>query len=265
MADDFGQRIEGLHQVGDTPVSTDRHIAVFALDDNGDYAYLTLDANGFLQVTGGTQYAVDDAAGATDIGTLALVVRDDALTTLTPADGDYVQLRVNSEGALWVEFVNTTIAVTATALDIRPLTATTDSVAISDGTDTLAVNADGSINVVASFSAPDSVYHAGNANLVKDTITTVVTRSPGADEFYGAAMVSGAGYCEWQLEFGTTSSEAVILKWWTTPSSPTYYVDLPDYITVSSGETIRVRATNREKAASPASDFTGYASLIRKV
>ena len=46
--------------------------------------------------------AVDDASGATDTGVALLVVRDDALTTLTPIDGDYTQLRVNSTGALHV-------------------------------------------------------------------------------------------------------------------------------------------------------------------
>lgn len=51
---------------------------------------------------GDTQYQVDDAAGATDFGTAALAVRDDALTTLTPADGDYVPLRTDSLGNLWV-------------------------------------------------------------------------------------------------------------------------------------------------------------------
>lgn len=45
---------------------------------------------------------VDGVAGATDTGVLLLAVRDDALTTLTPADGDYTQLRVNSTGALHV-------------------------------------------------------------------------------------------------------------------------------------------------------------------
>jgi hypothetical protein len=45
---------------------------------------------------------IDTATGGTDPGILALATRDDALTTLTPADGDNVQLRVNSEGALWV-------------------------------------------------------------------------------------------------------------------------------------------------------------------
>ena len=40
------------------------------------------------------------------------------------------------------------VTVVATDLDIRDLSASQDNVAISDGTDTLAVNADGSINSV---------------------------------------------------------------------------------------------------------------------
>lgn len=43
----------------------------------------------------------DSAAGATDTGVTILAIRDDALTTLTPADGDYTQLRVTSIGRLW--------------------------------------------------------------------------------------------------------------------------------------------------------------------
>ena len=50
--------------------------------------------------------AVDSAAGGTDTGVAALAVRDDALTTLTPVDGDYVPLRTNSTGALWVRVEN---------------------------------------------------------------------------------------------------------------------------------------------------------------
>lgn len=46
--------------------------------------------------------AIDSAAAGTDTGVAALAIRDDALTTLTPVDGDYVQLRVNSTGALHV-------------------------------------------------------------------------------------------------------------------------------------------------------------------
>jgi len=47
--------------------------------------------------------AVDAAAGASDTGIASLAVRDDALTTLTPIDGDYVRLRTGSTGALWVQ------------------------------------------------------------------------------------------------------------------------------------------------------------------
>ena len=47
-------------------------------------------------------YKVNDAAAAVDIGPAIMLVRDDALGTLTPADGDYTRARTNSRGALWV-------------------------------------------------------------------------------------------------------------------------------------------------------------------
>lgn len=53
----------------------------------------------------------------------------------------------STAGALDVNFTNTSIAVTATDLDIRDLTHVSDSVKVGDGTDFLAVNADGSINI----------------------------------------------------------------------------------------------------------------------
>lgn len=46
--------------------------------------------------------AIDTAAGATDTGVAMLAVRDDDLTTLTPVDGDFVPLRTDSEGAVWI-------------------------------------------------------------------------------------------------------------------------------------------------------------------
>jgi len=52
--------------------------------------------------------ARDSALGATDTGVMALAVRDDTLTTLTPADGDYVPLRVGSTGKLHVTDANIT-------------------------------------------------------------------------------------------------------------------------------------------------------------
>jgi hypothetical protein len=67
-----------------------------SVDDNG--GSLTVDGT----VTATTTLLVDSAAGATGVVFPAGAVRDDTLTTLTPADGDYVNLRTDSLGALWV-------------------------------------------------------------------------------------------------------------------------------------------------------------------
>ncbi len=63
-----------------------------------------VDVTTVIPGTGATQLgkAADAVAGATDTGVSILAIRDDSLTTLTPADGDYAPLRVNSTGALHV-------------------------------------------------------------------------------------------------------------------------------------------------------------------
>jgi len=68
-------------------------------------------AVGILPGTGPTNLgkAVDDVAGASDTGVAVLAVRDDALTTLTPVDGDYVRLRTDNEGSQWVNMSNHTL------------------------------------------------------------------------------------------------------------------------------------------------------------
>lgn len=50
--------------------------------------------------------AVDSPAGSTDTGVAGLYVRDDALSGLTPAEGDYVYGRVDGNGAIWVRASN---------------------------------------------------------------------------------------------------------------------------------------------------------------
>lgn len=65
---------------------------------------LDVDVTRLIPGTGATALgkAVDSAGGATDTGVAVLALRDDTLTTLTPADGDYTNLRVDSTGALHV-------------------------------------------------------------------------------------------------------------------------------------------------------------------
>lgn len=77
---------------------------VIATEDIGGVEYQRIKiADGDATSTGMLKVAaVDEAAGGSDTGLVALAVRDDALTTLTAIDGDYERLRVDSTGALWV-------------------------------------------------------------------------------------------------------------------------------------------------------------------
>ena len=77
---------------------------------DGDASTLRVNSTGALHVTGGgggTEYVVDDAAGATPTGTTTVMERDDALSTLTPIAGDWNHFRSNARGALWVELDTT--------------------------------------------------------------------------------------------------------------------------------------------------------------
>jgi hypothetical protein len=71
---------------------------------NAQTSPLSLTTGGELRVSGGgggTQYAVDVALGATPTGSLAVYKRDDALSTLTPIEGDAIDGRVDAFGAIW--------------------------------------------------------------------------------------------------------------------------------------------------------------------
>jgi hypothetical protein len=63
-----------------------------------------VDVASIVPGTGATNLgkAIDTATGGTDTGVLALATRDDALSALTPVEGDNVQLRTDANGALWV-------------------------------------------------------------------------------------------------------------------------------------------------------------------
>ncbi len=87
--------------VGSLPAGSN---AIGKLAANSGVDIGDVDVTSVIPGTGATNLgkAIDSATGATDTGVLALATRDDALSTLTPAEGDNVQLRTTSTGALWV-------------------------------------------------------------------------------------------------------------------------------------------------------------------
>lgn len=104
----LGKAEDAAHTTGDTGVMAlaVRNDAGTALaGTTGDYIPLSTDSSGALRVTGGgggTQYNIDDALTSVATGTVLLAIRDDALSTLTPVEGDANALRVDANGGLWV-------------------------------------------------------------------------------------------------------------------------------------------------------------------
>lgn len=80
------------------------------------------------------------------------------------------KLTVNADGSVNVTDNGGSLTVDATNLDVRALSASQDNVAISDGTDTLAVNADGSINSVVTATNLDirDLSHAQDSVKIGD-------------------------------------------------------------------------------------------------
>lgn len=126
--------------------------------------------------------AVDSAGGATDTGVALLALRDDVLTTLTPLDGDYVRLRVNSTGALHV---------TSTSLN-------NDSVLVDDAAFTVAVSSVTAVGYLADETTPDSVNEGdiGAARMTLDRKQLMVIVDATTDSQRLAINASGQAATE---------------------------------------------------------------------
>jgi hypothetical protein len=87
-----------------------------------------------------------DSVDEGDVGLARMTLDRKQLMVITDPSTDANRLGIDASGYITAN-INGTVTVDATDLDIRDLDANQDNVAISDGTDTLAVNYDGSINI----------------------------------------------------------------------------------------------------------------------
>ena len=157
---------------GGNSITVDGTVSVNALpagsNNIGDVDVLSI-----IPGTGATNLGkqTDSPAGGTDTGVAVLAVRDDALTTVAPADGDYTRLRVTSVGRLWSSAVIDT--------------------ALPAGTNNI-----GDVDVVSLPSLPAGSNTIGNIG----SITTLPALPAGSNligkvqstEYLGAATVLGA-------------------------------------------------------------------------
>ena len=99
---------------------SDDSVLIYGYDGSSNQKIKT-DSSGNVQVdivSGGataTEYSEDAATPSTISGIGVMMERDDALSSLTPAEGDWVALRSSAEGALWTQEFNSDAILADTA------------------------------------------------------------------------------------------------------------------------------------------------------
>jgi hypothetical protein len=198
-----------------------------------------VDVTSVIPGTGATNLgkAVDDAGGATDTGVAVLAIRDDALTTLTPADGDYVRLRVDSTGALWVNDGGTS-----------PANVHVDDSAFAVGTDSVSAS-----GFLADETTPDSVDEGdiGAARMTLDRKQLFVLVDATTDSQRLAINASGEAQVD-VAAHALTNANAVPISADNAANSETNPIYVKTTNTVISGSEVH----DYDTAAAVASDAT---------
>ena len=105
---------------------------------DGDVSVLRVSSTGQLHVTGGgggTEYTEDVATANPQVGSAVMMERDDALTTVTPVEADWIGLRGTAEGALWTQDFNSDAILSDTSsIDGKITACNTGAVVVSSGT-----------------------------------------------------------------------------------------------------------------------------------
>jgi hypothetical protein len=138
----------------------------------------------------------------------------------------------------------------ATNLDIRDLSHTQDSVKVGDGTDFVAVNGDGSINVVVAASSGTKVHdHKIASAVAADTTDNHDYTAGAATLLVHSVSFASSGGSKAVLIYDPTGTNVTI---WTgfipkEGGEVTRHFDLP--FAVATTKVIRLAVTNRQGAA----------------
>ena len=114
--------------------------------------------------------AIDAVAGASDVGVPALAMRDDVLASLSPAEGDWVPLRIDSLGHLWVKLGSNdgTVIGDVNVIEMPADDRTTDSISAAVAIDKLMND---QTEITPSYAVIDSAA-SGDTTLVTATACT---------------------------------------------------------------------------------------------
>lgn len=183
---------------------------------------------------GGNSITVD---GTVELGVTTLAALE-SITVQNPAGASAVNIQDGGNS----------ITVDATALDIRSLTHVSDSVKIGDGVDLLAVNTDGSINVVllsdvqgteiCNYTTSSAVATAASVNH-DYTVTALKTFT--TEE----VVVAGSGKIKVQVLFNAV----VKFTAFNSTSYPTIIIPILRLMKATAGQVVRITITNLDNQA----------------
>lgn len=140
-----GQPILGVYESSVSSV-TDGDLGVAGLTASRELK-ISIE-NDAVGIGGGTQYATDTVAPDPATGTAILMERDDALSAVTPAEGDWIRLRGDANGALWT-VVNGTVTVDGSGVT-QPISGTvTANAGTNLNTSALALETGGNLATIA--------------------------------------------------------------------------------------------------------------------
>lgn len=196
---------------------------------------------------------------------------DSSLPVRTETDGDVVSKIVGADGttvvkasadgagndAMHVQDVDAEAILTTIDADtgsiLTTLTDKTQFTKITDGTDDLAVNADGSLNVV--------IQDAGVSSTEQHVFGTTVAGVPGADNTVVDITVTGgktfllksvqaaaSGKFKATLKTGTPASEVIRAVWFGSTAKGTEALIFPSPIEVVAADKILIIVSNEDKA-----------------
>lgn len=156
--------------------------------------------------------AISSASGATDTGVAALVQRDDALTTLAEADGEYALLRVDDVGRLHVTDPNAGAGSPTNPVVENPALANIAGGATSTGTELRTSDLGNSTKRLAGFDVSSSAPFKATLIQEDDDAETIKIRGlfgraaeplqwrPPNKDYFAVAFGNNAGFDGWRVE-----------------------------------------------------------------
>lgn len=186
---------------------------------------------------------VDVSGSSVELGATTLAALENITVSATDLDIRNLSNATDSvtahQGGSW------SVTASATDLDIRDLSHSQDSIKLGDGTDFLAINSDGSLNVKISDGSPGTeVTDYNTANLASNASGDHTYTSTG--NFY-LQQISGSASGAMKMELKVNGATKYVF--FTSASNLNYSFKLEQPLLATSGQTVVITRTNRDKSA----------------